>query len=59
MARNPVQFQKGLSLADFLATYGTEDQCHDALIAGRWPNDFVCPHCQKTRHSYSVRRRLF
>ena len=27
MARNPVQFQKGLSLSDFNARYGREEQC--------------------------------
>ena len=31
MARNPVQFQKGISLNAFLSLYGTEDQCFDAL----------------------------
>ena len=59
MARNPVQFQKGLSLTDFLSSYGTEEQCHDALVAMRWPNGFLCPHCQETRHSYTPVRRLF
>ena len=32
MARNPVQFQKGISLNEFLSLYGTEDQCFDALF---------------------------
>ena len=59
MARNPVQFQKGLSLTDFLSRYGTEELCHDALVAMRWPNGFLCPHCQETRHSYTPVRRLF
>ena len=27
MARNGIQFQKGLSLPDFLRLYGTEEQC--------------------------------
>ena len=34
MARNPVQFQKGISLNECLSLYGTEDQCFDALY--RW-----------------------
>ena len=34
MARNPVQFQKGISLNAFLSLYGTEDQCFDALYQG-------------------------
>ena len=43
MARNPVQFQKGISLNAFLSLYGTEDQCFDALYQWRWPNGFLCP----------------
>ena len=27
MAPNPVQFQKGISLNEFLSLYGTEQQC--------------------------------
>ena len=49
MARNPVQFQKGISLNEFLSLYGTEDQCFDALYRWRWPNGFVCPHCGHDR----------
>ena len=35
MARNWVQFQKGLSVAEFNARYGTDDKCHSALVAMR------------------------
>ena len=49
MARNPVQFQKGISLNEFLSLYGTEDQCFDALYQWRWPNGFLCPHCGHDR----------
>ncbi len=34
MARNKVQFQKGMSEAHFDGLYGTEALCHDALV--RW-----------------------
>ena len=44
MARNPVQFQKGISLNAFLSLYGTEDQCFDALcINGDGPMGFCAP----------------
>ncbi len=59
MARNPVQFQKGLSLAAFLASYGTEEQCHEALVGFRWPDGFVCPACGGRTHSLYAARRLF
>ncbi len=49
MARNPVQFQKGISLNAFLSLYGTEQQCFDALYRWRWPNGFVCPNCGHDR----------
>ena len=49
MARNSVQFQKGISLNEFLSLYGTEEQCFDALYRWRWPNGFVCPNCGHDR----------
>ena len=59
MARNPVQFQKGLSLSDFNARYGREEQCHAALIEMRWPEGFVCPKCDGRKYSYAKARRIF
>jgi hypothetical protein len=38
-----VQFQRGLSLAEFTARCGTEALCVDALARQRWPGGFVCP----------------
>ncbi len=49
MGRNAVQFQKGLSKAEFLRRYGSEEQCHAAM---RWPDGFVCPHCDAREYSY-------
>ena len=45
MARNKVQFQKGLSEAEFDALYGTEEKCRAVVIASRWPTGFECPAC--------------
>jgi ribosomal protein L37AE/L43A/transposase-like protein len=59
MARNPVQFQKGLGLAEFNARYGREDKCHAALIQMRWPEGFVCGKCAGRRYSYAKPRRVF
>ena len=58
MARNPVQFQKGISLNAFLSLYGTEDQCFDALYRWRWPNGFECPHCGHDRDCQLNTRKL-
>ena len=58
MARNKVQFQKGLSLSEFLSQYGSEEQCFDALYAWRWPNGFRCPLCGHDRHCQLTSRKL-
>jgi transposase-like protein len=59
MARNRVQFQKGLSEADFEARYGTDEKCRAVIVAARWPDGFVCPHCAGVRHSYISSRDKF
>ena len=59
MARNKVQFQRGLSLAEFNTLYATEDQCHDALVKMRWPDGFECPKCRRRAHAYCEPRKLF
>lgn len=45
MAMNRVQFQAGLSMAEFIRCYGTEAKCYRALYRMRWPNGFRCPCC--------------
>ncbi len=48
---NRIQFQPVLSLSEFLPNYGDEVQCEAAVVQARWPNGFVCDHCQCTRFS--------
>ena len=55
MPRNKVQFQKGLSEREFNNAYGSEEQCHTALVKWRWPNGFECPDCGGRSHC-TVRR---
>jgi transposase-like protein len=59
MARNAVQFQKGLSEAEFTRLYGTEPQCRAIVIAARWPDGFICPACGGRAHSLVKSRDLF
>src|ERR1700732_1469604 len=59
MARNKVQFQKGLSEAQFAVLYGTEDQCREAVMRWRWPSGFVCPVCGGKHHSFIKTRALY
>ncbi len=58
MPRNPVQFQKGISLNQFLELYGTEQQCFDALFKWRWPDGFQCPHCGHDKSCQLTVRQL-
>ena len=50
MAMNRIQFQRGLSLPAFLAHFGAETQCEEALELSRWPHGFHCPGCGKPGH---------
>ena len=59
MARNSVQFQKGLSEAGFEELYGSEAKCRAAVITWRWPNGFECPACGGASHSEISTRGLF
>jgi transposase-like protein len=58
MSINQVQFQKGLSLDQFIDKYGTEDACRTAVLNAKWPTGFQCPECgcqqscQLTRGQY-------
>ena len=59
MARNSVQFQRGLSEAEFEQQYGTEAACREVLFRWRWPEGFECPICGERRHSAIRSRQLF
>ncbi len=48
MAKNRIQFQKGLSVTEFLSQYGDESKCYQRLFTFRWPDGFVCPKCGHT-----------
>jgi len=57
MPKNQVQFQKGLSLPEFFAAYGTEAQCAETLFRWRWPQGFVCPECGHAEGYCDVKTR--
>ena len=50
MATNPIQFQHGMSIPEFLASFGTEAQCAEAVRQARWPQGFRCPRCGDAQH---------
>ena len=56
MKINQIQFQAGMSLNQFLAKYGTTQQCEAALEKIRWSQGFRCPKCSSKEY-YSYRRQ--
>jgi ribosomal protein L37AE/L43A len=57
---NRVQFQPGLSMAEFMRRYGTQEQCEAALCLARWPQGFACPECGgSSRTAFRRQGRLY
>jgi hypothetical protein len=59
MAKNKIQFQRGMSVPDFMNQYGTEKKCYDALFQLRWPTGFTCPLCGNTTYCENKNRNVF
>jgi len=59
VAKNRVQFQKGMSERSFNELFGSEEQCRSALVAWRWPDGFECPKCRGRVYSEIASRRLY
>lgn len=60
MAINPVQFQAGLSMVEFVCQYGTEAKCYRALYRSRWPQGFRCPACaNRSRSRFRRQGRMY
>ena len=57
MGMNRIQFQPGLSLEQFLESFGTEERCEEALEQVRWPEGFQCPKCGHGDHGIVHGRR--
>lgn len=58
MRTKKFQFQRGLSLDEFIQAYGTQAQCEAALEQMRWPNGFKCPDCESTSHCVVWHRKV-
>lgn len=59
MAKNMIQFQKGLGLHEFLEKYGTDAQCSQALYQLRWPGGYICPACGNTTGCKLKNRKIY
>lgn len=58
MSKYTVQFQKGMSLQQFLNEFGSEEQCQQAVYQMRWPNGYRCPSCGHHSHCQLHSRAL-
>lgn len=59
MAKNKIQFQRGMSLDQFLSQYGTDHQCRATLFRMRWPQGFKCPYCGYSKHCEIRSRNVY
>lgn len=60
MPMNPIQFQPGLSMLEFVEQYGTEAKCRRVLYRARWPKGFRCRACgDRRRSSFRRGRQLY
>lgn len=59
MKQNKIQFQKGMSIDEFMSKYGTDIDCHSELFHLRWPEGFVCPTCGNQTYCELKRHHLF
>ena len=39
-----------MSLPEFMSSFGTEEQCAEAVRHARWPQGFECPRCGTAAH---------
>ena len=59
MPKNKVQFQKGLSIPEFITKYGTEDKCQQALFRARWPFGYQCNDCGHHNYCFIQSRKVY
>ena len=55
MARNAIQLQKGLSLCELNASYGSEEKCAAAIFKWRWAGRVRAPACGSRDHAIVAR----
>jgi len=59
MAKNKVQFQKGISIHRFMTMYGSETQCQKQLFNMRWSSGYCCPNCGHDKYCQLKSRPLY
>jgi len=54
-----VKDYKETSLIKFQENFQTEEDCQKRLFELRWPDGFVCPHCEERDHYKLPKRHLY
>jgi transposase-like protein len=57
--RQKPEVRQEYDLCELVASFGTEDQCHEYLEHLRWPNGIECPRCSSQKISRIAKRRQF
>jgi hypothetical protein len=50
MSSHQIEFQPDISIPEFLAHFGAEEQCAEVIRRSRWPSGFRCPRCKCAQH---------
>lgn len=59
MPENKIQFQKGLSIPEFISKFGTDEQCRKALENAKWPQGYICDECGHNSFCYLKTRKIY
>jgi transposase-like protein len=59
MPKNKVQFQKSMSLHQFMEQFGSESQCQAYFYRTRWSGGFRCPNCGHDKHCQLKSRPVY
>lgn len=51
--------QEAITLLEWQARFSDEESCREHLLAIRWPEGFVCPHCEATEAWYTHGHDLY
>ncbi len=55
---NRLKKRRILTVKEFRARFGDDDQCARYLASERWPNGFLCPRCGGRSRGYMASRRV-
>jgi len=51
--------QENISFYDWQQKYSTHEECMSYIGSEKWPNGFVCPHCENNHGYYSTKRHYY